>query len=498
LRKNTHIAIEWDNGKQSSVPIEVANLIARGRRYDGKDPFSDDTLEELSCTIDSLVKHESNRSGGQHLFLTNHGLIRIQDFELARTFFFHNQHLTRAAFRANGLGEIAYVEGSHQQHILLFPPSTKYPVSNLSSIASRNHLAWIFIDQAARKSFFSIYTYFIEAHKNRELGFMFDAPDITGWHLELLGRLGDDGVFDVYEIESVRTHLKSRVGNVEFDHPKFKEKPPSDKKPIKQVKGEMPPVDIDPELDMGEVPSMGGRIDKKRQKGFSFNVDNIGSTILKKDAKKKSKKSVKPSKDEAPEKGLSGVGVPESEGTAQEFDPVINQDESYELEDVPETQKFLVFQKLMNEFKNKDCFPLDELRCCQFPKPSNSSKAIYKTKDDQRLRFFIAKFSFKKAHILLIEVDTDSSLTKKNAATLILGFDEEPERNLPEIIQSYSNRSASWNTAYIQARTSYFERCNHLSKKKDGEDVGESDYLDEWKKLLKRKLDKLNQDEESV
>jgi hypothetical protein len=226
LRKKAHIAIEWDNGKQSSVPIEVANLIARGRRYDGKDPFSDDTLEELTCTIGSLVKHESNLSAGRHIFSTNHGFIRIQDFELARTFFFHNQHLTRAAFRANGLGEIAYVEGSHQQHILLFPLNTKYPVSNLSSLASRKHLAWIFIDQAARKSFFSIYTYFIEAHKNRELGFMFDAPDITGWHLKLLGRLGDDGVFDVYEIDSVRTHLKNRVGNVEFDHPKFKEKAP--------------------------------------------------------------------------------------------------------------------------------------------------------------------------------------------------------------------------------------------------------------------------------
>ncbi|WP_110576644.1 Tn7-like element transposition protein TnsE [Marinomonas alcarazii] len=498
LRRNTHIAIEWDNGKQSSVPIEVANLIARGRRYDGKDPFSDDTLEELTCTIDSLVKHVSNRSAGQHIFSTNRGLIRIQDFELARTFFFHNQHLTRAAFRANGLGEIAYVEGSHQQHILFFPPSTKYPVSNLSSIASRKHLAWIFIDQAARKSFFSIYTYFIEAHKNRELGFMFDAPDITGWHLKLLGRLGDDGVFDVYEIDSVRTHLKNRVGNVEFDHPKFKEKAPSDKKSIKQGNGEMPPVDIDPELDMGEVPSMGGRIDKKRQKGFSFNVDNIGTTTLKKDTKKKSKTSVKPAKDEAPEKELSSVGLPESEGTAQEFDPVINQDETYDLEDVPETQKFLVFRQLMNELSREERYPLDELKCCLFPVPTNKSKAIYETKDGLRLRFFIAKFSFKKANIILIEADTDSSTKDKKASTLILGFDAEPERSLFEIVQSFSNKGGSWDTAYIQSRTSHFERCNHLSKMKDGENVSESDYLSEWKKLLKKKLDKLNQDDETV
>lgn len=498
MRKNTHIAIEWDNGKQSSVPIEVANLIARGRRYDGKDPFSDDTLEELTCTIDSLVRHESNRSAGQHIFSTNHGLISIQDFELARTFFFHNQHLTRAAFRANGLGEIAYVEGSHQQHILFFPPSTKYPVSNLSSIASRKHLAWIFIDQAARKSFFSIYTHFIEADKNRELGFMFDAPDITGWHLKLIGRLGDDGVFDVYEIERVRTYLKNRVGNVEFDHPKFKEKHPADKKPIKQANGEMPPVDIDPELDMGEVPSMGGRIDKKRQKGFSFNVDNIGSTTLKKDTKKKSKKSVKPSKNEAAEKEFSGLGVPESKGAAQDFDSVINQDESYELEYVPETQKFLVFRQLINELSREEYYPLDELRCCLFPSPTNDSQTIYKTKDGLRLRFFIAKFSLKKANIVLIEADTDSSTKNKKASTLILGFDEEPERSLFEIVQSFSDRGASWNTAYIQSRTSHFERCNHLSKKKDGKDINESDYLSEWKKLLKKKLDKFNQDEETV
>ncbi|MEL0638690.1 ankyrin repeat domain-containing protein [Marinomonas sp. TI.3.20] len=109
--------------------------------------------------------------------------MKFTGFELARTLFFHNPHLVRAAYTANGLSALAFVSRSQLQIEISFPESTKYPVSFIGTKSKRTHLAWMLLDGEAKKSAFSVFESFkSDAGK---LGFKFTPPNLKDWQLEV-------------------------------------------------------------------------------------------------------------------------------------------------------------------------------------------------------------------------------------------------------------------------------------------------------------------------
>lgn len=486
--KRLYIALEWKNGQRSSLPIEMANLAAPGRTFSGKEVEAEVEYERVKVTIAQLKRIDKSSTHYRYYYQTNKGLISLTGFELARTIFFHNRHLVHAAYTANGLFELAFVDKSTSPIKIRFPDSTRYPVSYVLTKRAVAHLAWLFLEREARASFFSIYQCFQQNVDS--IDFKFIPPDLTGWEFELsVIKNSQSEVLEVQRVESIlEVCVDEKYFGVEVVHPKKKEKDELSGNG-KGKSRKAPNDDIDPELDIGEIPASGRRLHTQKLKNFSFNVSGIQGTFL--SDGKKADEPTKIFKDkQSPEPEKAGVGIPESEGVGQEFDPVINQDNDTfdEAEEVP--SKFLIFEKVINELGQLKEIKLESIKCGVFPIPLNNSKKIFNTKDKQMLRFFVAILEISKAKVIILEADTSSLLPPKGGGTLLLGLKDDANTNFKEIIQHFSDSAAQWRHPYIRERANLFESCSHPRIKEKGELLSEDEYTKKWVSSLNKKLNK--------
>tara|TARA_R110000772_G_scaffold264203_1_gene384604 strand:- start:11892 stop:13475 length:1584 start_codon:yes stop_codon:yes gene_type:complete len=486
--KRLYVALEWKNGYRSSLPIEMANLAAPGRTFSGKEVRNEVKYERIIATISQLKNIDKSSNHYLYYYETNKGLISFSGFELARTIFFHNRHLVHAAYTANGLAGLAFVDKSISPVTISFPDSTRYPESYVRTQQAVDHIAWLFLDPEARVSFFSIYQCFQE--NSNSIDFKFTPPDLTGWKFELSVINNENlKVLEVQRVENILdAHVNKKYLSVEVVHPKKK------KKDELAVTGEgkprtIPSDDIDPELDMGEIPGFGRRLHTQRVKGFSFYVSGIQGVFLS-DGKEADEPTPVFKDKKSPEPEKAGVGMPESGGNGQEFDPVINQysDTFDEAEEQP--SKFLMFEKVINELGKLKGIKLKSIKCGVFPVPLNNSKVIFNTKDKQRLRFFIAILDICEAKVIILEADTSSLLPPKGGGTLLLGLKDDANTNFKEIIQHFSDSAAQWQHDYIWERANVFKSCNHPKTRKNGELLSESEYAEKWVISLKKQINK--------
>lgn len=487
--KQIYVGVEWADGVCSSLPIEMANLLAPGRTFSGKDILDEVGYETVTACITGLVKIDKSSAHYRYIYQTDKGLISVSGFELARTLFFHHRHLVNAAYTANGLSELALVDRTTSPVSIRFPASTSYPVSYLNTRKSRAHFAWLFLDNEARRSLFSIYQSFKK--NSSSIAFNFSPPKLEGWILEVsiinnphINRL------EVQRIEAiVDAHISESFFGVEIHHPKRKFQVES--ADIEKGKhGRTPNVDIDPELDMGNIPAFGQRLHTQKAGRFSFNVSQIKGIVFS-DGKESSKSACIPvvNQDVAPEQ--AGLGPPERGGEGQEFDPVINQDDDGFEEAKERPQKFLMFAQIMEELGQSKAITLESIKCCVFPNPTNNNRAIFQTKDQKTLRFFVAILDIEQIKIVILEADTTSLIKSKGASTLLLGLKEDATNNLNEIIQSFSNHGATWRKNDIQVRTNRFLFCKHPWLQGKGKVLSEDEYKSKWIHNLRGKLDKL-------
>lgn len=486
--KRLFIGVRWQDGQYSSLPIEIANLAAPGRMFEGKKISRETEFERLKVTI--LESDETDKSSEhyRHIYQTDMGIISIAGFELARTLFLHNRHLVDAAYMANGLSALAFVNKVSSPLKISFPESTTYPVSYLKTKQQRAHIAWLLLDNNAQNSFFSIYQNF-QTNSN-SIAFNFSPPCLKNWQVELsVIRDSKSGKLLVQRVESiVNAHIDTEYPKVEISHPKRKgaAAPPSKEK-AKLTKA--PSVDIDPELDLGDIPGFSKRLHSRNSTGFSFNISGIQSATLS-DGKKALERSsvISDSDNFTPEK--AGVGAPEIEGSAQEFDPVINQEDGFEeAEESP--QKFLMFEQVVNELSGKNGIKLNSIKCGVFPSPKNKSRVIFQTKDQQTLRFFRAIIVVQQVEIIILEADTTSLIKAKGASTLILGLKDDANIRFKEIIQNFSDNGAQWKHQFIRERAHLFQACNHPRLKHKGKALNEGEYKEKWVTSLQEKLNQL-------
>jgi hypothetical protein len=466
----------------------MANFAAPGRTFSGKEVEAEVEYERVNVTVAQLKSIDKSSNHYRYYYETNKGLVSISGFELARTIFFHNRHLVNAAYTANGLSELAFVDKSTSPIKIRFPDTTRYPVSYVLTKRAVAHLAWLFLEKEARASFFSIYQCF---QKNvNSIDFKFTPPDLTGWKFDLSVINNEElKTLEVQRVENILdAHVNEKYLGVEIVHPKKKKKNElaanGEGKPRK-----VPNDDIDPELDIGEIPASGRRLHTQKLKGFSFNVSGIQGAFLS-DGKKaeETKPTYKDNPNLDPES--AGVGAPDKEGNGQEFDPVLNQDNDTfdEAEEVP--SKFLIFEKVIDELALLKEINLESIKCGIFPTPLNASKVIFDTKDKQTLRFFVAILEICGIKIIILEADTSSLVKSKGGGTLILGLKDDANTHFKEIIQNFSDCSAQWRHNYIWERANIFVSCKHPRVKVKGEILSEDEYTKKWVYSLKKQLNK--------
>lgn len=466
----------------------MANLAAPGRTFSGKDISQEVEYERVIVNILQQGAVDKSSTHYRYSYQTDKGLIFVTGFELARTLFFHNRHLVHTAYTANGLSELAFVDRTTSPVKIRFPESTSYPVSYLNTRKSRAHLAWLFLDNEARRSLFSIYEGF---QKNASsIAFNFTPPNLEGWQLEVsIIKNPHSNQLEVLRIETIiDAHISESFSGVELHHPKRKFQAISANKG-KEKHGRTPNVDIDPDLDMGDIPAFGKRLHTQKAGRFSFNVSGIQGTVLS-DGKESSKPTPMSTGNEKPVHEQAGVGSPEREGDTQEFDPVINQDDFFEEADVL-PQKFMIFEQVVNELGRDKGIILVSIKCGVFPNPTNKSRVIFQTKDEQTLRFFVAILEVNKTKVVILEADTASLAKSKGGGTLILGLKSDANANFKEIIQHFSDSSAQWRHQYIRERTNCFVSCNHPRLKEKGRVLSEEEYKKKWVNSLREKLNQV-------
>ena len=491
--------MEWANGKTSSLPIEMANFLAPGRTYKDKKVQSESVHERMVATILQLDHIDKSSLHYRYVYQTDKGMMSFSAFELARTLFFHNSHLVRAVYSPSGINDLAFVDRSSIPIKITLPDSTSYPVSSLTTKQSRTHFAWLLTTNDAKKSAFTIYQTLKE--NQDDISFKFKPPELSGWQFAVaVSKDTIKGHAEVQRIETiVEAYVEEKLVGIKIHHPKKKFKVESSSTKTNK-RGKTPDVDLEPSLDMGELVGFGTRLYKQRTKGFSFNASRIQGATLS-DGKEKPASVPLPSDSEGVVPEKAGVGLPEREGTAQEFDPVINQvdDPIEEAIDLP--QKFLIFEEVVRELGELENVNLESVQCGVFPKPKNKSEVISRTKYEGRLKYFRAVLQVYNRNIVIIEADMtnllikprkDKEETTKGASTLILGLKNNANTNFKEIIQNFSDKGAQWSHSYIEERCKLFLPCRHPLLKDKGKVRTDKEYKAKWVDDLKEKLVSIN------
>lgn len=494
--------MEWDGLEEwESVPVELANMLVSGSTYKNKERFAEPTLETINVTVTDELPRQIRRKSDDTLYRryeTDRGVtIAVTNFELARALFFHNQYLIRAAFSSKGLKELAFFNEDLNEPKIIFPDSTRYPVSNIRTRASKSHLAWLYTDQLAAKSFFSIFEVVNRIDSNGVYEFSFAPPPVLDWNFEVAGIYSEDRKnFWVSEILTVNNNSFFAPEGLMIKHPKMKHLVQVPRKERKYSK--LPPSDPDPSLDLGELPMLGRRIHRKDDKKFSFNLNSAGHIGIEKDDEHEwpEKPQNIPSAQQATEQ--TSVGAATQHGSNQEFDYGLNRNkdefEASDLIDAEPTEKFRLFERTVEIIECREDFVVHGVRCGSFPPPKTGSRMVLNTVDGSFLRYHMANISYRDIGVIVIEVDVGSLLRPVNVSTLVVAFlsDSNPDEILKRIMQDYSDRAKGWNHEWIKKNTAVCKFCRHPKTTKKENNIERSitadEYVEAWADILDGKL----------
>jgi hypothetical protein len=501
-KKRPHLILNWEGRDEwESVPIELATMMVSQSTYENKARLGDNTLEKLVVTISGEQLGRIRRIEGDvqyRRYATERGVIlSVTNFELARALFFHNQYLIRAAFSPSGLKDIARYNDDSSDPKIIFPDTTSYPVSNIKSRKSKSHLAWLMTDSHAIRSFFSVFEFVNKIESSEVYDFTFTPPPLAGWEFEVAGCYSEDrNTFWVSEVLTINNHSFTTPVGLNIKHPKLKHlvPVPNTTKPVKKL----PPSDLDPEFDMGDLPKLGNRLHQKDDQSFSFNMLSAGNIGLDIDDEKERPEKSKSLPSNEKKSEAASVGAAVQEGNNQEFDYGLNRgkddDDSEDLIDAEPTEKFRLFERTIDVIKNKKGFTVKGVRCGSFPPPKTGSRMVLNTVDGNFLRYHMANIRYLNVGAVVIEVDVDSLNRPKNVSTLVIAFSENsnPEQILKTILQDYSDLARGWNHDWIEKNTAICNFCRHPKKTKKENDVERpitaDEYVEAWAEILCGKL----------
>jgi len=471
-------------------------LLVIGSRYQNKERTPETGADAYQFKVTGEPTAVASESGENWmLFDTEDGsTVRVRQLELARCLFLHNHHLTRTAFRPNGLTGLAHPLIDGETTVIKFSSSADYPLSNLRSKAALQHLAWMLLDDDARRSFGSILNGWMSSPK--ELwNFRFVPPNMKNWEISGSGYYSssDDKNFTVNEITGFDNPTRYRFNEILVDHPRFEElvpkKPENGKRPIVQ-RG-----DPDPLLDLDYEPELGRRLDQVTDQRFTFSFDKSLQVKVRVNGQTfRIKPRVDP--ESVPISETTSPGHADERGSGRELDYGINRPESDdhylgELADAQPSDRFSFFEDVVSRLTKRPNFSLIKVRCHSLPRPRTDRHAVYQTDTGKRVQCCIAWVEYRSIRIAIIEVDTESMEYHHPLSNLIVSFDPDEDANhlIYRLLQSCADEGVHWKTSRKGDSSSVWKTSDHPARRVKKRSAKKT------KKLLDQKIKK---DEERV
>ncbi|WP_316250577.1 Tn7-like element transposition protein TnsE [Catenovulum sp. 2E275] len=473
----------------------VVNSIYRNKiRYQHQD------LRDHSWKVNEkpeVYRIEKDDGSFYFRFVSESSQVLVSAIELARALFLNNFHLTRTAFRVNGLDAMANIEEYPDKSIIRFNRFSDYPLSNLSSTTALKHLVWLLMSDENRSSFNSIFEHLVNNEDNY-CDFCFTPPDLTGWKFKAKGYFYND-IFYANEITEFRTSPIGHLPDIEIYHPNKKEPIVLDdggndtgqRKPHVKVSGK--PDELD--FKSGVNPKRRHSIYKSPELKQIFNmVNHIEVLPGEKDPRRKPMVEVD---DDKPSE-QSGINHKNGEGEAKEFDYQINtgtEDSEMEMQPdeltkVESTDRLKVIEHLINalsaEYSNLVVVSINTYRC---PKPAkNISNYYYENTQEARV-FLWAKLSIGPTSLHILEID-NAGHQKMKISTPIIEFKQslEPVNGVVKIIQSCVDSGFKWNTETIKECAQTVRYVTHPAKKFE---TGDKAHIKRWMSYFITQLRKL-------
>lgn len=495
------IDIKFGGHPTISVPAELIPMLVMNSQYENKKRFPaiNSTILELDCD-GPVIKTKS--APGAINFILRKGKIKavIPCLELARTLFLHNIHLTRTALRPNGLNGMALCSEHADSSTIRFNRMSDYPLTNLNSKSACKHLIWLMFDQAARKSFDSIYAC-LQASQERLWRFDFEPPSLKGWRLRLAGNYDehDKNLFYVDEIKAFHNPQFDYPKVVNIYHPSKKEVIPVE--PSNGHRPEIPQSDPDPQLNLQSIPGAHRKKDVVSEAGFSF---TFGNKIYPKVMPGRPDQRVSPvvNSEQPPRLDESAVGHGMQSGHAQELDWAINRNDAneseidQELKIVASTSQFLLFEQVIELLMELPHYQHIATHCMELPKPTNTS-TMYLNKRTKRPRtFHCAQFTYRQMPLMVVEIDLSDYPKKRRLGSRLFGFIDDAEAGFIAIMQACSDAGVHWDRVVNHKHTCVAKEIKHppessiVDKKKQPK--SQQEYLITWLNNLDKSISSID------
>lgn len=462
------IWVQFEGQSSSFVPVDLVPLLVVGSCYENKERIPETGSDAYQFRIIGEPTAVTSESGENWMYFdTEDGaIVQVRQLELARCLFLHNHHLTRTAFRPNGLTGLAHPVKDGDTTVIKFASAADYPLSNLRSKAALQHLAWMLLDNDARRSFGSIFDGWMSSSK--ELwNFRFAPPNMKNWGLAGSGYYSssDRKSFIVNEITGFDNPTRYPFNEIVVDHPRFEDllpkEPESGKRPLVQ-RG-----DPDPLLDLDYEPELGRRLDQVTDHRFTFSFDESLQVKVRVNGQTfRIKPRVDP--ESVPISETTSPGHADERGSGRELDYGINRpesDEHYlgELTDAEPTDRFNSFEEVVRKLSERPRFSLTEVKYHLLPWPRTDRHAVSQTETGIRVQCCVAWMEYLSVPVAIIEVDTESMTEPHSLGTLIVTFDRAADKKqlVYLFLQSCSDEGVHWKTSRIRAFSAAWKISAH-------------------------------------
>ena len=421
-------------------------------------------------------------------FPSNGKQIYLPQFELARALFFHNGYLARTALEPLSLNmdfDIRKNAQDHSAQINILPTST-LPLGLLAEPDSRNMLAWILLDQDARKSYESIGIH-EKNHGRNERGsrrwtFQFDPPPLSNCDMHIRGHyISQSQAIFVYKITKIINLPSNLPTQIEFFH--------NELPATTRARGgwrSFNDDDLPDELDVDDERTTNADIQPRilvpdsvaitfstpihtSRKG---NKARAGSPATAEEGKQPTESS-----EVALEPGMPGVGLASADWSAVTDETVDTK--VYE-------RKFTVFLSMVTKLASKcECKVNYTIR--ELPKIPRCKKHLLSSNGARRC-MAVVTLQFNNKFFYLLEVDTSDGAAALSTLLLCPHTPDSLERDLIHIERSVLKHSLAWPIAHLS--TLYgkngFRGVKHPQAKTLRKELLDPDTPDSWAERIFR------------
>lgn len=478
-------------------------MLVVGSKYENKTRTSNSSGQQSSFYIAGEPEALTSKTGTNWFqFRTGTGYrVRVRQVELARCLFLNNFHLTRTAFRHDGLSGLAQVSESDEATVIKLSAMADFPPNNLRNKAALKHLSWMILDEKARKSFGSILRCWMETDRE-PWAFSFQPPPVKGWRISGSGFYGEGeakGTFTIDEITRLHNSVFTHSKRIIVDHPRFEialgKNPESGFRPkVARIREE------DPELILDMEPELGNQLDEENDAAFEFSFEEDLDVEVQVNGKRYRVKPRVEGELSKPREYTS-PGHAGEQGSGRELNYGINRaGESANLTEealteVEPASRFENFEEVINRLSRRPDFYLEKKTCFQLPWPGDVNMTCTNTVTGEPVQCYVVEMRCCGIPVTIFEVDVESLLRNHTISNLVVVFKDDIQRSIRRVLQNCSSKGVKWDLQQIKRLSSVYGTCKHPQRvgRRNGApvEVPPHRYQERWLATLERRISRL-------